>query len=303
MKETKKCMFCDSEYENNTNEKIFYNSNGCCEECKEIQQLYEFINNYLTTQDKKMFLNPIYRQNILDGENLVEFRSSPNDKFLEVKRSAYVREIVEKIDHVRNLLAIDISGYFEILDSIYEERNIFWNETGNLLRYVHNSSFEYIVIKLKSLLLEKSSKYSIRKIKNLLMDNRANDPGNKILKKIEFKNGDFFIIEYDSFPMAEYFEKIDLMIKKYSPIINAIADYRDNRFAHIGELKNKESTFYLSYVNIKRIFNMLKLIYDGLLISIAPDKFYNIYVDQNIHFAHLDQIVKEYKKVHRNPSN
>ena len=185
----------------------------------------------------------------------------------------------------------------------YNKKGVDLGDTTSKAEYVKKMILE--IDNIKDSILREVSINKLAEETNLGIDFIKSQLKNEIKeeKKIEFKNGDFFIIEYDSFPMAEYFEKIDLMIKKYSPIINAIADYRDNRFAHIGELKNKESTFYLSYVNIKRIFNMLKLIYDGLLISIAPDKFYNIYVDQNIHFAHLDQIVKEYKKVHRNPSN
>ena len=91
-------------------------------------------------------------------------------------------------------------------------------------------------------------------------------------------------------------DKIENLLNSYKHIINAIADYRDNYFAHISELKDNESSKNLSYVNIKRIYNMLKLIYDGFLFAIAPDKLTSLFVEHNIWFSHLNNLVNKYKK-------
>ena len=174
-----------------------------------------------------------------------------------------------------------------------KKKDVFWGETGNLLRYVHNASFEYVVIKLKELLSGNKSKYSITKIRNILTNNKNKVFGNQnIFTVFKYDNGEEFKIKYDPFPIIDYLDKIN----SYKHIINAIADYRDNYFAHISERKDNKSSKNLNYVNIKRIYNMIKLIYDGFLFAIAPDKLTSLFVEHNFMFFHLNNLVNKYKK-------
>lgn len=41
---------------------------------------------------------------------------------------------------------------------------------------------------------------------------------------------------------------------------------------------------------------MLKLIYDGFLYAVAPDKYTSLLVEHNIYISHLDYIVEEYRR-------
>ena len=88
--------------------------------------------------------------------------------------------------------------------------------------------------------------------------------------------------------------KLDAVLDGYRNIINAIDDYRDSQFAHIGEHKKSESEAQLTYQNIIKIFNSLKIIYDGFLYSVAPDLFTNESVDFNVLYGRLNRISQYY---------
>lgn len=69
----------------------------------------------------------------------------------------------------------------------------------------------------------------------------------KIFEVYKYDNGDEFEEAFDVFPIVDYLSKIDELLNEYSYSINAINDYRDNNFAHIGELKDENSSKNLSY--------------------------------------------------------
>jgi len=307
MKIKKLCRFCDSEYDDqNDFSYILKNGNDVCPNCIEINKLKELLKKYSDSQSDKEWDSSIHKKNMIEdnidyGNGVKSYTSLHySSSFRFENRCKTINELIERIDYARRLLAVEIAGQFEILDSIYEKKNVFWEESGNFLRYVHNASFEYVVIKLKELLSGFNSKYSILKIKNLLVNNKSNINNQKIYEVFTYDNGDQFEIKFDVFPMLDYLNKIDGLIEMYKETINAISDFRDNYFAHISSLKDEASSKNLSYVNIKRIFNMLKLIYDGLLYAVAPDKYTNLIVDHNIYISHLDNIIKEYRKNRKN---
>ena len=304
MRIKRKCEFCHSEYDSFDDiESIVKYGIGFCPYCVEINQLKEFLESYSDKHHEKEWDNDVHKKNMIKDDvqhvkGVTSYTSRHYDSTYKVEgRSKFVIELIETIDYVRRLLAVEVGGQIEILDSIYEKKDVFWGETGNLLRYVHNASFEYVVIKLKELLSGNKSKYSITKIRNILTNNRNKVFENqKIFTVFKYDNGDEFEIKYDPFPIIDYLDKIENLLNSYKHIINAIADYRDNYFAHISKLKDNESSKNLSYVNIKRIYNMLKLIYDGFLFAIAPDKLTSLFVEHNIWFSHLNNLVNKYKK-------
>ena len=61
-------------------------------------------------------------------------------------------------------------------------------------------------------------------------------------------------------------------------------------FAHIDELKNKDSPKEMSYVNLKRMFSLAKIIYDWFLFAVAPDKYAHIVFNSNIWFSRLNDM-------------
>ena len=297
-KSKQKCKYCNLEYEEYTDlkEMFRYNLFECCEKCKEIQKLYTFLKKIWDQNAKKKTFNPVFRENMLikEGQQLTR-----KTRYKVIGRSKKMCEIINNIKYIRDFLFFNVAGQFEILESIYEKKDIFWEESGNLLRYVHDATFEYIVIKLKELISNEKSKYSIIKIRNILINNkRSFFVQQRIYEIFEYENGASFEIEYDAFPIVDYFAEIDSTLKTYSNMIEALSDFRDNKFAHIAEIKNINSAQYLNYLNLKRIYNLLIVIYDGLLLSIAPDQFSKIFVYHDIRFAHLDQIVEEHRKNH-----
>lgn len=64
----------------------------------------------------------------------------------------------------------------------------------------------------------------------------------KIFEVYKYDNGDEFEEAFDVFPIVDYLSKIGELLNEYSYSINAINDYRDNYFAHIGELKDENSS-------------------------------------------------------------
>lgn len=303
MNKTKKvCQFCGSKCVDISNLDVsMLNSNVCCEKCKEIESLQILIKDYIKDYRMLEINNTIYDKNMVeDPYQQIEGITSYSSRFHRtnyriVKRTKFVKNIIDTIDFVRKFLSIDIAAQFEILDSIYN-KDVFWKESGNLILYVHNASIEYIVIKLKELLTGSGSKYSIEKLKNVFIKEKKRIFNNsKIVKVFKYENGESFEIEYKPFHVIEYLNKIEVLLNEYSGLINDISDFRDNKCAHIGKLKN-QSHDNLTYINIKRIYNMIKIIYDGFMIAIAPDKFATLVVDHNIWFSNLNRIVKEYRE-------
>lgn len=303
----KKCPYCNSNYEFNDDWTTWVKlePKDCCDACSEINVLKNQLKKYSDSQHEKEWNNRIHEQNMVkDDLQLVKGVTSYSSAHYVTSyrvegRSEYIKDLVEKIDFIRKMLYLDIGAQFEVLDSIYEKKNSFWNESGNLIRYVHNASFEYIVIKLKECLSGSNSKYSIKKFKNEFANNKNRIfSTQKVYTVFTYDNGSTFEIAYDPFPIVKYIESIEKILDEYSKNIKALKDLRDKNFAHISNEDTTESFNNLSYVDLKRMFSMIKLIYDGFLYAVAPDKLSTIIVDYNIWFSHLDQIVKEYRKNH-----
>lgn len=295
------CQFCGSKCADISDLDVsMLNSNVCCEKCKEIESLQILIKDYIKNHRMLETNNPIYEKNMVeDPDQKIEGITSYSSCFHRIdykveNRTKFVQDIIDEINYVREFLSIDIAAQFKILDSIYN-KDFFWKESGNLILYVHNASIEYIVIKLKEL-LTKGSKYSIEKFKNIFMNsNKRIFADYKVFEVFKYDNGESFEIEYKPFPIIEYLNKIEGLLNEYSALINSISDFRDNKCAHIGKLKN-QSHENLTYINIKRIYNMIKIIYAGFMIAIAPDQFATLMVDHNIWFSNLNRIVKEYRE-------
>lgn len=108
------------------------------------------------------------------------------------------------------MLYLEVYDQFEVLNSIYENKNAFCYEGGNLIRYVHNASFEFVVIKLKELLSGMNSKCSIKKLRNIFENEKNRLFGKqKMFEVYKYDNGDEFEEVFDVFPIADYLNKID----------------------------------------------------------------------------------------------
>lgn len=101
---------------------------------------------------------------------------------------------------------------------------------------------------------------------------------------------------FEPFDISEFVELINNVLDANKPLLEAMKDYRDNQFAHIGNLKNENSSKQMSYVNVKRMFSLAKIVYDAFLFVVAPDKYASIVFDSNICFLHLNEISKVYKQ-------
>lgn len=108
------------------------------------------------------------------------------------------------------------------------------------------------------------------------------------------KSNDIQKIKYPKIEIEKYLLKLDAVLDGYRNIINAIDDYRDSQIAHIGEHKKSEAEAQLTYLNIIKIFNSLKIIYDGFLYSVAPDLFANKSGNFNVLYGRLNRISQCY---------
>lgn len=304
---SKKCDICGFEYEDNSNLKeLFKNGPLQCPYCRKVKELQNVIENYSNKHMDGITASEVYQNNFYPKNAYFDsiydcrtFRLDDYDVEYEIEnRSRIVKDLIERINYVRELLVTRIGAQFEILDSIYEKKNDFWLESGNFLNFCHDASSQYVIIKLKELVAAKSSKYSIYKIKEIIKNNSTNIYKNQKIYEIRTykKSKDVQKNKFPEFPFLEYMQKIDDLLMENSDLIEAIAVLRDKAFAHIDGENIEEFYKKIKYVGLKRIYNATRIIYDGFFYSIAPDQYHPLAMDYNMWFDHMDDIVHLYQK-------
>lgn len=298
------CRYCGIEY-NESNETLpFFNiSNSVCDNCKTIDKLYEFVSNYEKENKHKIFTNKFYNKNLVNENfnNEIKIKSfilaQHTLTYRVVKRTNRVKNVIDKIIFIRDYLYLNLEPIFLILDSIYIKKDLFWKDSGNLALYVKRCCFQEAVLKLREILMDGSCKYSVKKICNtLLAESKYIFKEQEIYEILEFKISKDRIEErYEPFDINAFVNLINNAMEENKFILNSMKDYRDNQFAHIGNLKSRDSSKKLSYYNLKRMFSLAKTIYDSFLFTIAPDKYTSIVVDPNIRFSHLNELSRIYK--------
>ena len=290
------CEICGMKYEDIKDPvKLLLNSHDKCPFCEKIIELQNHLIEHWQEFKKASASNPIELNNMTKGKDNVYSLDEHVSTFSFDGRTPFVKEMIEEIAKARKYLYEVVEPYMIILKSLYETKDSFWKEGGNLHYYVRNSSIQFVAIRLKEY-LKSDSKYSISKIKNKLVNNKKIlFDHHHIFEIVEFKKtGDIIKTEFPHFNIIDYLNKLDKVLEGYSKTIDAIIDYRDNQFAHIGNLKMPiESPREFTYINTKRIFNSLKIIYDGFYYSLAPDLYTGLHYDFNIWFDHLNQITKK----------
>lgn len=294
----KTCKYCGLEFEG------YKNGPNECDKCISLVQLNEFVAKYDNNHVEKVLKNKIHNKNLIkenyDHGNGVTFYTlaKHSSTYRIVKRTKRVQIVIDKISFIREYLYFNLQPVFEILDSIYINRDQFWADSGNLVRYVHNCCFQEAVLKLCELLMDGSCKYSVKKICNtLLADSKYVFKEQEIYEQLEFEESkDVMEERFEPFDISEFVELINNALDANKALLEAMKDYRDNQFAHIGNLKKENSSKQMSYVNVKRMFSLAKIIYDAFLFVVAPDKYASIIFDSNICFIHLNELSKVYKQ-------
>ncbi len=303
----KKCEICECEYEeSNDLNYLILNGPAECPNCKDILALKEILTEHSNKFFNSRINDPVQCKNMIkNGEYNTEFGKTETytldkceEKRIPIKRTKRVIDIIEKITTARDFLYMKLEAKIQLLKSIYQNKDRFWLDGGNLVYHINEVTVEYVVIKLNEFLATNANnyKYSISKIRNMINNNKkAIYIEQKIILERKFKkSGDIQRIEYPRFEIEKYLLKLDAVLDGYRNIINAIDDYRDSQFAHIGEHKKSESEAQLTYQNIIKIFNSLKIIYDGFLYSVAPDLFTNKSVNFNVLYGRLNRISQYY---------
>lgn len=308
-----KCKICGKELLDSECEPYFYGIKRQigCSECGEILKLQRLNIEHWNKFKNAQYDDPVEFENYYDDKpytasdgSIVHVKTLDDCKteYLITGRTKRVKAIIDDIDGARRHLYTDIGPYFEILESMFDKKNIFWKEAGNLFYYSKNAIVSYLVIHLKEYLdnrEKEKSKYSIYRFINIINNNK------KLLFEKQSiccvrtfnKSGDISKTFFEHFPIEDYLRQLSKILDDYGVLINSIDDYRNNVFAHSGNLKNKEeSEGKLTLVNLRKIYNSLKVIYDGLSYSVAPDLFAQLSYDYNFWFGHLNQITEHYKK-------
>ena len=306
---SKKCEICGEIYEEpNDTSILIVRGPFRCPKCKGILELQDLLTDhwhkYLCLEDN----NPVEQRNFIQDSEPIQdgFGSTATwstlDEFRKeviVKRTHQVEEIINSIEEARNYLYCDVGAQFAILESLFDRKDRFWEDGGNLKVHVCDASLQTLVIKLREYLGNKS-KISITKLRNRIHEKRKDIyvNGRATIRKTFKHSGEVMETTFPVFPIETYLSKLDAVLKDYKSTIDALVDCRDNLFAHLGTLKNAESATYITLSNIKRIFNSLKVIYDGLFYSVAPERFGHIKIDHNMWFDNMNRI-SEYWANHR----
>lgn len=301
----KTCKYCGLEYEDYDDlESLIKFKSGKCNKCIGLEKIVDFVSDYSSKHRDCVWKNKVYERNMIKDnhqhiQGVTSFTLAKHtSSYIVKKRTKRVQLVIDKIIFIREYLYQNLEPIFEILDSIYIKKDVFWNDTGNLIRFVHNCCFQEAVLKLRELLMNSSCKYSVKKICNtLLSDSKYLFKEQEIYEHIEFiESKDVIQEKYEPFNINEFVKLIDSVLEENKNILDAMKDYRDNMFAHIDELKNENSSKAMSYVNLKRMFSLAKNIYDGFLFVVAPDKYAHIVFNSNIWFSHLNEMSAIYKK-------
>lgn len=317
MEKEQKCKICGRilSEEELFDAAIKYGQKGC-PDCLEVLNLQKLAIEHWNAFVRAESNNPIEDKNyseekpILtkDGHKVtVRTLGAYETTYKIVGRTRAVKCFIKEVNDTRRFLYLNIGPYFEILESMFNENYRFWKDGGNLWFYTKNALVSYIVIHLKEYLdngKQNKSRHSIYRFKNIIENNSESlFKKHKIYSIRTFKNsGDIVETQYECFPIKEYLNRLDVVLCKYERIIETIDDYRNNVYAHTGRLKRKdEDEPQLNLVNLRKVFNSLKIIFDCLSYSIAPDMFTNISCDFNIWYDHLNAISDYYDKKLINP--
>ena len=301
----KKCKYCGLEYEE-TEDLTFlsFSEYSQCPKCEGIQRIDNFVSEYDKKHKDSIWQNKIHSKNMIKddydyGKGVTAFTLAKHKTTFRIEnRTKRVNDVINKIVYIREYLYLNLDPIFKILDSIYIDKDIFWNETGNFLKYVHNCCYQEAVLKLIELFTSEKCKYSIHKIKNIFTnDSKHIFNEQEIYERIEFIDSkDIMEERYQTFDIKGLVALIDYALNENKPILESMKDFRDNRFAHIDVLKNDDSAKNMSYVNLKRMFSLAKSIYDAFLYVAAPDKYAALFVEPNMWFSHLNEMSIIYKK-------
>lgn len=303
-KHYKKCDICECDFEeSNDLEYPVVHGHAKCPNCKNVIELRDCLHEYSKKIANVEITNPIYDKNMVKektydyGVGKVQIFSL--DKFdvekVIVGRTKRIKEHINRIDEARKFLYVDVEPKINILKSIYHKKDKFWEYGGSLVFQVSEVTVEYVIIKLNEFFGD--SKYSIDKICNIINnDKKAIYDKQKIIMKRTYKtSGDIQEILYERFNIEKYLSKLDNILSEYKNILKAFKDIRDTQFAHFDEPKIEGSKSKLTYLNLIKIFNTLKVIYDGFLYSVAPDLYTPIIVESNVWHNKLNNIIKYYE--------
>ena len=304
-----KCEICETDfYESNDLNYLVVNGSAKCPNCSKIFELQTVLESYSNEIKNIEFNDQIFNNNMIKQNEInigpVNIQNYSLDEFekeiIVEGRTKKVQELIDRIVKGREFLYMELEPKIQILKSIHIDKDRFWDDGGNLRLHVNEAVVQYIVIKLNEFLStnKNSSKISINKIVNIIKNSQKSIfDEQKIIKIKKYKkSGDIQKNIYPRFNITEYLNKLTEVLDSYRYIIKAFDDYRDTKFAHLDNLKNPKSELQLTYKNIVKIFNSLKIIYDGFLFSVAPDLFNNMYVNHNVWYSHLNRISESYSK-------
>lgn len=306
--ETKKCPYCGEEYkeDNSITPLIISGPKKCCDECMGIQKLQDLLKEYFQNFEMKKDDDPIFQKNMIEEDFQPNSRVTcyhPLDYKLTYEvtdRSKAVTELIEGIKEKRYFIYNEIGGQIEILDSIYDGKHIpFWTQSGNLIRYVHQASLEYVKTKLIELLSGDKCHHTIKKIRNIIENDKKNIDAQKIYEVYNYENGDVLKIQFENLPIKEYLKlEKEALEDRYKQPIDAIQISRDKQCAHMDniDVNDREYLEILTYRKIRRIYSLIKCLYDGFLYIVAPDQFTNLFVQRNIWLDNINSIAEEFEK-------
>lgn len=309
MDKTIRCVVCGNEVPRNKAIMLaFRYKRTFCDECSAVGEIDNVCVKHWDLFMKAKYEDPVEQRNYFkdtteEGNPYVGYTLDKFSYKYDVKnRSKQVETFIKEIDYARRYLYTNIKPHMQILESLFDRKQTFWLDAGNAWYYIRQSLISYIVIQTKEYFdrsKQNKSKLSLYRFINIIRNNKKalyEDPIIKYVRTFN-KSGDISTVFLEQFPINDFLERLQDVLDLYSPILESIEDYRDNVFAHVGDLKNKDDhESYLTLQNLRKIVNSLTIILDDLSYSIAPDKYSHLEFDYNIWLDRWNRISQEYKK-------
>lgn len=288
-----KCDICGNELEESDD--VWYlaeHGKPICPDCKPIIELRKFYDNYLNENYTKEHNSEIWLKNFYRVNSTTRVLDKYKEDWDYIDRCKKVEEFLDSTKSGRKYLFENIKPHLETLDSMFIKKHKFWETTGNGWFYIREATLNLVFIKLIDAYKGKENKCSIEKLFNILENNISNFENFELQHKICFeKSKDVLEFRFSKFPVRQFITIAKKSLNEFEPFLEAIKGIRDKECAHNGKIDPSKYR-KLDYKTLKRLIELLLVIYDGFLLLTTHHESYFTQYSYGVFYDNIENLVE-----------